>query len=99
LVIVSARPRPAAIGMPDAGHPAGTTQRWSVTTVMTKPRPWALSDEQVALVQQGAKGLRPEWHDDFVDAVADELLQLDNITDADVNHAVTVVLLRIVMAA
>ena len=30
--------------------------------------------------------------------VADELLLLDNITDADVNHAVTVVLLRIVMA-
>jgi hypothetical protein len=31
--------------------------------------------------------------------VAEELLPLDNITDADVNGAVAVVLLRIVMAA
>ena len=66
---------------------------------MSKPRPWALSREQAALVQQGANGLRPEWHDDFVDAVAEELLPLDNITDADVNGAVAVVLLRIMMAA
>ena len=73
-------------------------KRWSVTTAMTKPRPLALSRERLALVQQGAKGVPPEWHDRFVDAVADELLLLDNITDADVNHAVTVVLLRIVMA-
>jgi hypothetical protein len=58
-----------------------------------------LSREQAALVQQGAKGLRPEWHNDFIDAVADELLPLDNITDADVNGAVAVVLLRIMMAA
>ena len=55
-------------------------------------------DEQLALVQQGAKGVPPEWHDRFVDAVVDELLPLDNITDADVNGAVTVVLLRIMMA-
>jgi hypothetical protein len=46
-------------------------------TAMTKPRPLSLSREQVALVQQGANGLRPEWHDDFVDAVAEELLPLD----------------------
>lgn len=64
--------------------------------VMTKPRP--LSDEQLALVQQAAKGVPPEWHDRFVDAVVDELRPLDNITDADVNGAVTVVLLRIMMA-
>ena len=68
-------------------------------TAMTKPRPLALSDEQLALIQQGAKGVPPEWRDRFVDAVVDESLLLDNITDADVNHAVTVVLLRIVMAA
>jgi hypothetical protein len=68
-------------------------------TAMTKPRPLALSDEQVALVQHGAKGLPPEWHDYFVAAVAEELLPLDNITDADVNGAVAVVLLRIMMAA
>ena len=86
--------------MPRAGAPGrNLPKQWSVTTVMTKPRPWALSDEQVALVQQGAKGLRPEWHDDFVDAVAEELLPLDNITDTDVNGAVAVVLLRIMMAA
>jgi hypothetical protein len=65
---------------------------------MTKPRPSALTREQLALVHHGAKGLPPEWRDRFVDAVVDELLLLDNITDADVNHAVTVVLLRIVMA-
>jgi hypothetical protein len=41
-------------------------------TAMTKPRPWALSREQVELVQHGTKGLRPEWRDDFVDAVVDE---------------------------
>ena len=83
------------------GHAASSRnllKRWSVTTAMTKPRPLALSHEQLALVQQGAKGVPPEWHDRFVDAVSDELLLLDNITDADVNHAVTVVLLRIVMA-
>jgi hypothetical protein len=66
---------------------------------MTKPRPLALSRGQLALVHQGAKGVPQEWHDRFVDAVTDELLLLDNIADADVNHAVTVVLLRIVMAA
>jgi len=66
---------------------------------MTKPRPWALSRDQVALVQHGTKGLRPEWRDDFVDAVAEELLPLDNVNDADVNGAVAVVLLRIMMAA
>jgi hypothetical protein len=83
------------------GHAASSRnllKRWSVTTAMTKPRPLALSHERLALVQQGAKGVPPEWHDRFVDAVSDELLLLDNITDADVNHAVTVVLLRIVMA-
>ena len=48
---------------------------------MTKPRP--LSREQLALVQQAAKGVPPEWHDRFVDAVVDELRPLDNITDAD----------------
>ena len=86
--------------MPRAGAPGRNLPKgWSVTTVMTKLRPWALSREQVALVQQGAKGLRPEWHDDFVDAVAEELLPLDNITDTDVNGAVAVVLLRIMMAA
>jgi hypothetical protein len=69
-----------------------------VPTAMTKPRPLALSCEHLALVQQGAKGVPPEWHDRFVDAVGDELLLLDNITDADVNHAVTVALLRIMMA-
>jgi hypothetical protein len=68
-------------------------------TAMTKPRPLALSDEQLALIQQGAKGVPPEWRDRFVDAVVDESLLLDNITDADVNHVVTVVLLRIMMAA
>jgi hypothetical protein len=68
-------------------------------TAMTKPRPLALSDEQLALIQQGEKGVPPEWRDRFVDAVVDESLLLDNITDADVNHAVTVVLLRIMMAA
>jgi hypothetical protein len=72
-------------------------KRWSVTTVMTKLRP--LSDKQLALVQQGANGLPPEWRDDFVHAVAEELLPLDNITDTDVNGAVAVVLLRIMMAA
>jgi hypothetical protein len=68
-------------------------------TAMTKPRPWALSREQVELVQHGTKGLRPEWRDDFVDAVVDELMPLDTITDTDVNGAVAVVLLRIMMAA
>jgi hypothetical protein len=48
---------------------------------MTKPRPLALSVEQLALIQQGAKGLPPEWHGRFVDAVADELLPLANITE------------------
>jgi hypothetical protein len=68
-------------------------------TAMTKPRPLALSDEQLALAQQGAKGVPPEWRDRFVDAVVDELRPLDSITDADVNHAVAAVLFRIVMAA
>jgi hypothetical protein len=68
-------------------------------TAMTMPQPLALSDEQLAHIQQGAKGVPPEWRDRFVDAVVDESLLLDNITDADVNHAVTVVLLRIMMAA
>jgi hypothetical protein len=86
--------------MPRAGAPfRNLPKRWSVTTVMTKLRPWALSREQVALVQQGAKGLRSEWCDDFVAAVAEELLPLDNITDADVSHAVAAVLVRIAMAA
>ena len=66
---------------------------------MTTPRPWALSDEQLALVQQCAKGLPPEWHDRYLDAVVEELLLLDNITNTDVNGAVAVVLLRIMMAA
>jgi hypothetical protein len=66
---------------------------------MTKPRPSVLSDEQLALIAQGAKGFPPEWHDRFVDAVADELLPLADFTDADVNHAVTVVLLRIAFAS
>jgi hypothetical protein len=66
---------------------------------MTKLRPWALSDEQLALVQHGAKGLPPEWHDRYLDAVVEELLLLHNITDTDVNGAVAVVLLRIMMAA
>jgi hypothetical protein len=69
-----------------------------VPTAMTKPLPLALSRQQLALVQRGAKGVPPEWHARFEDAVFDELLLLDNITDADVNHAVTVVLLRIMMA-
>ena len=70
----------------------------AVPTAMTKPLPLALSREHLSLVQRGAKGVPPEWHDRFEDAVFDELLLLDNITDADVNHAVTVVLLRIMMA-
>ena len=84
---------------PRACRPRNLPKRWSVTPAMTKLRPWALSDEQVALVQHGTKGLRPEWRDDFVDAVVDELMPLDAITDADVNGAVAVVLLRIMMAA
>jgi hypothetical protein len=66
---------------------------------MTKPRPLALSDEQLALVQQGAKGLPPEWRDRYLDAVVEELLLLDNITDTGVTHAVAAVLVRIMMAA
>jgi hypothetical protein len=68
-------------------------------TTMTKLRSLALSDEQLAIAQQGANGLPPEWNDDFVHAVAEELLPLDNITDADVAYAVAAVLLRIMMAA
>ena len=65
---------------------------------MTKPRPLALSDEQLALVQQGANGLPPEWHSRFLDAVTDQLLLLNNITDTDVTYAVAAVLIRIMMA-
>ena len=65
---------------------------------MTKPLPLALSDEQLALVQQGAEGLPPEWHGRFLDAVADQLLLRDNITDTDLDHAVAAVLIRIMMA-
>ena len=67
--------------------------------MMTKLRPWALSREQVALVQQGAKGLPPEWRDRYLDAVVDQLLLLDNITDTAVSQAVAAVLVRIAMAA
>jgi hypothetical protein len=70
-----------------------------VPTGMTKPRPLALSDEQLVLVQQGSTGLPPEWHDRFLDAVTDQLLLLKNITDTDVTHAVAAVPVRIMMAA
>jgi len=66
--------------------------------LMDEPLPLALSDEQLALVQQGAEGLPPEWHGRFLDAVANQLVMLDSITNMDVNHAIAAVLIRIMMA-
>ena len=75
--------------MPAAGVSASSNagtlpNNGRLSTAMTKPKPLALSANNCA------KGLPPGWHDRFVDAVADELLLLDNVIDADVNHAVTV---------
>jgi hypothetical protein len=54
--------------------------------------PLSLSDYQLQLVQDAAKAIPPDWRHRFLEAIADRLLPLEQITDCAVSEAVTFVL-------
>ncbi len=66
---------------------------------MSTPRPLGLSDEQLRLVLDGAQRVPNGWRSRFLEAVADVLLPLDPLTDADVSQAVASVIARIIPGA
>lgn len=52
----------------------------------------SLTDPQMTLIRETAKHIPGEWHDRFINLVADRLFAVDVITNADVSEAVHQVL-------
>ena len=51
-------------------------------------RALALTDQQMKLVQSAARALRVIHRQDFLNSIADDLMQHEPITDADISAAI-----------
>jgi hypothetical protein len=49
----------------------------------------ALTDQQLAIVQAAARSVPVEHRPDYLNGIADALVRLDHVTDADVLAAAT----------
>lgn len=58
-------------------------------------RPLALSDAQLQIVHSGAFAIPLNWRSRFLEAVADRLIPLDQLTDMDVHVAVREAIARL----
>jgi hypothetical protein len=56
------------------------------------PHPLALSDNQIGIIRRSARPLPVAFRGRFLELVADRLLDLDVLTDADIEAAVRTVL-------
>jgi hypothetical protein len=66
---------------------------------MSARRAIALTDSQLAIVIDAANALPASWRSRFLEAIADQLLPSEQVTNAELKRAIDTVLRRIGVAA